>query len=79
MPVQNFHSKSLGRDFSIIYFVKQYITDKETPVAFAPDDRVKQQRLTKSIMPVISSTPEDVKIGGYLREATLDGLNGKTK
>lgn len=78
-PMQNFHSKSLGRDFSVIYFVSQYITDKETPVTSAPYDQVKQQRLTKSIMPVISATSGEVKVGGYLREATLDGLNGKTK
>ncbi len=26
-----------------------------------------------------ASTPGEVEIGGYLREATLDGLNGKTK
>lgn len=30
MPMQNFHSKSLGRDFPIIYFINRYVTDKET-------------------------------------------------
>ena len=30
MPMQNFHSKAIGRDFSIIYFIKRFITDKET-------------------------------------------------
>lgn len=59
MPMQNYHSKSLGRDFSVIYFIKHYITDKETST--------------------ISGTPGEVKIGDYLREATLDGLNGKKK
>ncbi len=29
MPMQNFHSKALGRDFSVIYFINRYITDKE--------------------------------------------------
>ena len=29
MPMQNFHSKALGRDFSVIYFINRYITGKE--------------------------------------------------
>lgn len=28
MPMRNFHSKRMGRDFSVIYFVKEFITDK---------------------------------------------------
>ena len=28
MPMQNFHSKALDRDFPMIYFINRYITDK---------------------------------------------------
>lgn len=28
-------------------------------------------------IPVFAATPGEVEVGGYLREATLDGLNGK--
>lgn len=80
--MQNFHSNSLGRDFSVIYFINRYITDKETSVmssaTSSPHDQIKQQQLTKSIIPAIADTPGEVEIGGYLREVTLDGLNGKT-
>lgn len=31
MPMENFHSKSMNRDFSILYFVNQFITDKDAP------------------------------------------------
>ena len=29
MPMQNFHSNALGRDFSVIYFINRYITGKD--------------------------------------------------
>lgn len=79
MPMQNFHSKSLGRDFSVIYFIKRYITDKETLTIAAPRGLSKQQQIIKPTTTTSEGTPGEVEIGGYLREATLDGLNGKTK
>jgi len=39
MPMQNFHSNALGRDFPVIYFINRYITGKEvsaTPSATMP-------------------------------------------
>ena len=79
MPMQNFHSKSLGRDFSVIYFIKRYITDKETLPIAAPRGLVQQQPVIKPSMNTAAGTHGEVAIGSYLREATLDGLNGKTK
>ena len=79
MPMQDFHSKSLGRDFSVIYFIKRYITDKETLPIAAPSGLIQQQQVIKPTETTFAGTPGEVKIGGYLREATLDGLNGKTK
>ena len=31
MPMENFHSKSMNRDFAILYFVNRFITDKDVP------------------------------------------------
>ena len=78
-PMQNFHSKSLGRDFSVIYFIKRYIIDNEALPIAAPGGLIQKQPVIKSTETTQEGTPGEVKIGGYLREATLDGLNGKTK
>ncbi|MBE9561122.1 MAG: TlpA family protein disulfide reductase [Proteobacteria bacterium] len=77
--MKNFHSKSLGRDFPLIYFVKRYITDKETSAIAAPHGQIKKQQRTKPTATTAAGTHGEVKIGDYLREATLDGLNGKKK
>ena len=79
MPMQNYHSKSLGRDFSIIYFIKSYITDKETSTIATPHGQIKKQQITKPSPTTFAGTPGEVKIGGYLRDVTLDGLNGRKK
>ncbi len=73
MPMHNYHSKSLERDFSIIYFIKSYITDKETSTVATPHSQIKKQQRIKP------GTPGEVRIGGYLREAMLDGLNASKK
>ncbi len=67
MPMRNFHSKSLQRDFSIIYFITRYITDKETSTMPSPATST------------YAGTHGEVRVGGYLRETTLDGLNGKKR
>jgi thiol-disulfide isomerase/thioredoxin len=79
MPMHNFHSKSLGRDFPVIYFIPRYITDKETSTIAAPHGQIKQQHKIKPDTTASSVTPGEVGVGGYLREAKLNGLNGKTK
>jgi len=67
MPMRNFHSKSLQRDFSIIYFITRYITDKETSTMPSPATST------------YAGTHGEVRIGGDLRETNLDGLNGKNR
>jgi thiol-disulfide isomerase/thioredoxin len=78
MPVQNFHSKTLGRDFPLIYFVKQYITDKETLTIAVPHDQVKQQANIPNTT-TSTGTSGEVMNGDYLREAILNGLNVKNR
>ncbi len=48
MPMQNFHSKSLGRDFPIIYFISRYVTNKETSTT-ASAAQAKQQQTGKPV------------------------------
>jgi thiol-disulfide isomerase/thioredoxin len=79
LPMKNYHSKTLGRDFSLIYFVKQFITDKETSAITTPHGEVKNQQTGKPATSTYVGTPGEVKKGEYLREATLNGLNGKSK
>lgn len=49
MPMQNFHSKTIGRDFPVIYFINNYITDKTTPKTAAAHSQLKQQDTAKPI------------------------------
>ena len=79
MPMQNYHSKSLGRDFHIIYFIKSYITDKETSTIATPHGQIKNQPIIKPGPSPYKGTPGEVRVGSYLREAKLDGLSVKDK
>ena len=78
MPMYNFYSKALQRDFSVVYFIKQYITGKQAST-ITPDNQVKTQQDSNQIPTASAASSGEVKIGAYLRETTLDGLNGKNK
>lgn len=79
MPMKNFHSKSLGRSFTVLYITNSYVTDKTTSVSSSPHEKIKQHKITKPSTTTITDTIGEVAVGSYLREATLDGLNAKTK
>lgn len=79
MPMHNFHSKTLGRDFPLIYFVKQYISDKGTPFITTPHGQVDTRQTDIPGTTTLSATRGALRKGDYLRETTLDGLNGKQK
>jgi hypothetical protein len=49
MPMQNFHSKTIGRDFHVIYFINNYITDKTTSKTASAHSQLKQQDTAKPI------------------------------
>ncbi len=75
MPMQNFHSKSLGRDFPIIYFINRYVTNKETSTTASPHDQIKPQQIIEPIKGIGKVE------GGYtIAEIYTDkkNLNGKT-
>ena len=80
MPMENFHSKSMQRDFSTIYFVNNFITDKSTLAGKAtattsPHGQIKQQQDVKAINGINKVE------GGYTIAETYSqkaDLNGKT-
>jgi len=79
MPMRNFHSNTLGRDFSLIYFVKQYISDKGVPLTTSSHGTVKKKPSGQPDKTAHQTSSGEVKRGQYLREATLNGLNIQQK
>jgi hypothetical protein len=49
MPMQNFRSKAIDRDFPVIYFVGSYTTGNGTPVAVSPHTQMRSQAEIKTI------------------------------
>lgn len=76
--MQNYHSKYLDRNFDIIYFVKGFNADK-APATTAIQNTVPQIQPQKPVTSTASTKPAEVAVGGYLTEASLDGLNVETK
>ena len=80
MPMENFHSKSMNRDFPIIYFINRFITDKKiltTNVSTTASPHKKSQKKA-IIKPIDGITKVE---GGYtIAEIYTDkqNLNGKT-
>jgi len=79
MPMENFHSKSMGRDFPIIYFVSRFITDKEaqttkTAATTSPHGQIEQKPVAKPVEGIIK-----VEGGNTIAEiyAQKHDLNGK--
>ena len=80
MPMTNFHSKAMERDFPIIYFVGRFITDAETPAnkaaaIAAPHAQINQQQMAEPADGI-----NKVEGGNTIAEiyAQKDNLNGKT-
>lgn len=80
MPMKNFHSKSLKRDFPIIYFVARFITDEaasknKVAVTASPHNKIKKKQATKPVKGI-----NKVKGGNTIAEiyARKQKLKGKT-
>ena len=80
MPMKNFHSNSMQRDFPIIYFVSRFITDQARPAgattaAASPHDKIKAA-------PAVTAVEGIDKVEGGNTIAELytgkQELNGKT-
>jgi len=77
--MKNFHSKTLGREFSIIYFIQQYITDKPTSTISTQHGDENIQKMVQPVITTSNSMRGEVSRGDYLREASLNGLNRENK
>jgi thiol-disulfide isomerase/thioredoxin len=79
MPMQNFHSKSLDRDFPVLYFVKQFITDNQASNKVAPSGQTGKSQAHHPVTAPTARTPGEVIAGRLLHDALLDGLNTQNK
>jgi len=79
MPMQNFHSKSLNRDFALIYFATGFFTGNQASNAVAPSGRSNKPRTTHPIIDPAIRTSEEVVTGSLLPDAPLDGLNTENR
>lgn len=80
MPMKNFHSKSMKRDFDVIYFVNSFMTDKQSPTSKAiastsPPGQIKQEQVVKAIKGI-----NKVEGGNTIAEiyTNKNDLSGKT-
>lgn len=79
MPMENFHSKSMKRDFSIVYFIGGFIADKETPTTkspatASPHSKIKPKQTSKPVKDV-----RKVEGGNTIAEIYSNKLNLKGK
>ena len=80
MPMENFHSKSMKRDFSIVYFVDRFFTgkeksaDKQTGIA-SPNAKNKKKSVAEPVKGI-----DKVEAGNTIAEIYADKkmLNEKT-
>lgn len=75
MPMKNFHSKSMQRDFPIIYFVDHFITDKETSLNDSAATASAHNQGKNSSPAKIIKTIEKAKNGHTIAEIYSDKIN----
>jgi thiol-disulfide isomerase/thioredoxin len=79
MPMQNYHSKKLNRDFSLIFFVRQFFSENPASANVVPNRQTEDPRTIQSATIKFLANTREVKVGESLREAMLDGLKGQQK
>lgn len=75
MPMENYHSTSLERDFPIIYFAGRFITDEKVPTREAaataePHAQIKQEQVTNPVKGI-----NKVEGGNTIAEVYVNKLN----
>jgi len=79
MPMHNYHSKKLNRDFELIYFIKKYITGNDVPQQAPPANHASNPGAINSATFKYLSNTQELQVGDFLREVTMDGLQGDKK
>lgn len=78
-PMHNYHSKKLNRDFELVYFIRKFITGNDvSQQAPAAEHSSKPGAINSATFKYLSNTRE-LQVGDYLREVTMDGLQGAKK
>lgn len=72
MPMKNFHSKSMKRDFPIIYFVARFITDKAAATAL-PHNQIKKKQGSKPVKGINKVKGGNTIAEIYARKQKLKG------
>ena len=78
MPMRNFHSNSMNRDFPIIYFVSRFITDQESPTDIptensSPHDKIEPAPVAKAIEGIKKAEGGNTIAEVYTDKQKLDG------
>lgn len=78
MPMKNFHSNSIKRDFPIIYFVSRFITDKEslagtTTAMASPHGKIKPAPTAKAVEGIYKITDGNTIAEIYTNKQKLNG------
>lgn len=79
MPMNDFHSKTLNRDFAVIYFVQHFGSGTQAANSVAPSGQTDQPQLPRATSSFTARTPGEVPTGNVLHDASLDGLNTENK
>lgn len=79
MPMKNYHSKNLGRNFPIIFFVKKLDMEDELSTRSMLFEQLNKKQSSRPAVSKLLAANREVKVGDSLREVTLDGLQGKPK
>lgn len=75
MTMRSFYSKSLDRNFDVIYFVKEFVKDDAASARTGSTPQAVRPQPNKPVAPAPASNPAEVAEGSLLRAASLDGLN----
>jgi len=78
MPMENYHSKSMEREFSVVYFISRFITDNETPVTnsaaiASPHGQIKQNQIAKPLKGIYKVEGGNTIAEIYTYKNSLDG------
>ena len=89
MPMEDFHSKSMNRNFSMLYFIGGFITDKETQttntpatqttVVTSPHSKTKQQQASNPVKDIHKAEGGNTIAEIYTHKLDLKGKSVRVR
>lgn len=79
MPMRDFHSKSMNRDFPLLYFVSGFVTDRSAPAVTSSEQRSPHSKNKKDVTAIPIKGVDKIEGGNTIAEVYSDKekLNGK--